>query len=177
MDIHDLSLFHRIVCSLLHVLPGRHPSPTRVLQHLPARRPYGSYGRAEAVRALTQAPSVCGPRSQCAGARALDVPVPPRQLYSDHPTQAPPAQERQVSTWAGRCSRRDGQEGKQCHVPTCTRSTNGCGSLGGWGGLSVAETEERRTAVAKDGAKRAVATRARRRCKALKVAGAPGRLE
>ena len=45
------------------------------------------------------------------------------------------------------------------------------------GGLSVAETEERRIAVAKDGAKRAVATRARRRGKALKAAGAPGRLE
>ena len=47
------------------------------------------------------------------------------------------------------------------------------------GGLSVAETEERRIAVAKDGAKRAVApaTRARRRCKALKAAGAPGGLE
>ena len=40
-------------------------------------------------------------------------------------------------------------------------------------GLSVAETEERRIAVAKDGAKRAVATRARRRGKALKAAGAP----
>ena len=45
------------------------------------------------------------------------------------------------------------------------------------GGLSVAETEVRRIAVAKDGAKRAVATRARRRCKALKAAGAPGGLE
>ena len=45
------------------------------------------------------------------------------------------------------------------------------------GGLSVAETEERHIAVAKDGAKRAVATRARRRRKALKAAGAPGGLE
>ena len=45
------------------------------------------------------------------------------------------------------------------------------------GGLSVAETEERRIAVAKDGAKRAVVTLARRRCKALKAAGAPGGLE
>ena len=70
-------------------------------------------GRAEAVRALTHAHSVCRPRSQCAGARALDAPVPPRQLYSDHPTPAPPAQERQVSTWACRCTRRVGQEGKQ----------------------------------------------------------------
>ena len=66
------------------------------------------------------------PRRQCAGARALDVPVPPRQLYSDHPTPAPPAPERQVSTSAGRCSHRVGQEGEQRHVPTCTRSTNGC---------------------------------------------------
>ena len=59
------------------------------------------------------------------------------QLYSDHPTPAPPAPERQVSTSAGRCSRRVGQERKQRLVPTCTRSTNGCGSLGGsnsvWG--------------------------------------------
>ena len=45
------------------------------------------------------------------------------------------------------------------------------------GGLLVAETEKRHIAVAKDGAKRAVATRARRRCKALKAAGAPGGLE
>ena len=47
------------------------------------------------------------------------------------------------------------------------------------GGLSVAETEELRIAVAKDGAKRAVApaTRARRHRKALKAAGAPGGLE
>ena len=44
-------------------------------------------------------------------------------------------------------------------------------------GLSVAETEERRIAVAKEGAKRAVATRARRRRKALKAAGAQGALE
>ena len=44
------------------------------------------------------------------------------------------------------------------------------------GDPSMAETEERRIAVAKDGAKRAVATRARRR-KALKAAGAPGGLE
>ena len=42
------------------------------------------------------------------------------------------------------------------------------------GGLSVAETEERRIAVAKDGAKRAVTTQARRHSKALKAAGAPG---
>ena len=42
------------------------------------------------------------------------------------------------------------------------------------GGLSVAETEERRIAVAKNGAKRAVATRARR---SRKAAGAPGGLE
>ena len=42
------------------------------------------------------------------------------------------------------------------------------------GGLSVAETEERRIAVAKDGAKRAVATLARRHRKALKAAAAPG---
>ena len=46
------------------------------------------------------------------------------------------------------------------------------------GGLSVAETEELRRAVAKDGAKWAVETQAqspgRRRRKALKEAGAPG---
>ena len=43
----------------------------------------------------------------------------------------------------------------------------------------MAETEEWRIAVAKDVAKRAVtvATRARRRLKALKAAGAPGGLE
>ena len=47
------------------------------------------------------------------------------------------------------------------------------------GGKSVAETEERGIAVAKDGAKRAVATRARRRCKleALKAARAPDGLK
>ena len=45
------------------------------------------------------------------------------------------------------------------------------------GGLSVAETEERRIALAKDGAKRAVTTWARRHSKALKAAGAPGGLE
>ena len=62
---------------------------------------------------------------------------------------------------------------------TCTRSTNGCVGRGKprLGGPSVAETEELRIAVAKDGAKRAVATRARRRSKALKAAGAPGGLE
>ena len=67
----------------LHVRPGRHPSPTRVLQHLRAHGPargrlYGSYGRAEDVRALTHAHSLCGPRRsrrRCAGARALDAPL------------------------------------------------------------------------------------------------------
>ena len=44
----------------------------------------------------------------------------------------------------------------------------------GLGGLSVAETEERRITVAKDSAKRAVATGARRRRKALKAVGATG---
>ena len=58
----------------LHVLlPGRHPSPTRVLQHLrahgPAKgRPYGRYGRAEAVRAITHAHSVCGLAANVLGA-------------------------------------------------------------------------------------------------------------
>ena len=65
------------------------------------------YGRAEAVRALTHAHAVCRPGRRCAGARALDASVPPRQLYSNHPTPAPPAQERQVSTWAGRWSRQN----------------------------------------------------------------------
>ena len=41
----------------------------------------------------------------------------------------------------------------------------------------MAETEERRIAVSKDGAKRAVTTRDRRRRKALKAAGVPGGLE
>ena len=45
------------------------------------------------------------------------------------------------------------------------------------GGLWLAETEEQSIAVAKDGAKTAVAIRTRRRCKALKAAGAPGGLE
>ena len=45
------------------------------------------------------------------------------------------------------------------------------------GDLSVAETDERRIAVATDGAKRSVATRARRHRKAPKAAGAPGGLE
>ena len=42
------------------------------------------------------------------------------------------------------------------------------------GGLSVAETEELCIAVAKGGAKRAVVTRARRSCKALKPQGGRG---
>ena len=45
------------------------------------------------------------------------------------------------------------------------------------GRLSMDETEERRIAVGKDGAKRAVAIRARRRRKAPKAARAPGGLE
>ena len=89
-------------------------SLTRVLQHLRAHDPanglpYGSYGRAEAVRALTHAHSVCGPRRQWA--RALDAPVPPRPLYSDHPTPAPPAQYRQVSMgWQMQQTSRAGRE-------------------------------------------------------------------
>ena len=45
------------------------------------------------------------------------------------------------------------------------------------GGLSMAETEQRHIAVAKDGAKRAVVTRARRRRKTPKAARAPGGVE
>ena len=152
MDIHDLSLFRRMLCSLSpHIrtwwgnppifpstrvgwsglscfslaicarLPRRAnytyycPDDIQVqlvfystFPHGPANgRPYGRYGRAEAVRTVTHPhprPFCLWPRRQCAGARALDVPVPPRQLYSDHPTPAPPASERQVSTSAGRCS-------------------------------------------------------------------------
>ena len=56
----------------LHVGRGRHPSSTRVLQHLLARgpawgRPYGSCGRAEAVRALTHAHPLCGPSANVLG--------------------------------------------------------------------------------------------------------------
>ena len=186
MDIHDLCLFRRMLCSLsphirtwwgnppmflstsvgwsglscfslaicgpawqgrtaaekaqLQVRPGRHPGPdpTRVLQHLrahgPARgRPYGSYGRAEAVRALTHAHSVCGPRRRCAGPRALDAPLPPWQLYSDYPTPVQPAPGRRVFLmgWQMQPMSRAGREA------TCTTSTNGCGSLDGanrvWG--------------------------------------------
>ena len=49
---------------------------------LPMGGPMDAMGvlRAEAVRALTHAHSVCGPRRQCAGARALDAPLTPRQL-------------------------------------------------------------------------------------------------
>ena len=88
---------------------------------LPWGGAYGSCGRAEAVRALIHARSVCGPRRRCAGARAVDAPVPPRQLYSDHPIPAPPASESQVSTWAGRFSRRVRQP-EAGREATCTRS-------------------------------------------------------
>ena len=86
---------------------------------------------------------------------------------------APPAPGRQISTWAGRYSRRVGLEGKQ-------RVRNQPMAVAVWArqtASSVAETEEWRIAVSKDGAKRAVAIRARRRRKALKAAGAPGGLE
>ena len=60
---------------------------------------------------------------------------------------------------------------------TCTNQPMAEAVWAGQTASSVAETEERRIEVSKDGAKRAVATRARRRSKALKAAGAPGGLE
>ena len=69
------------------------------------------------------------------------------QLYSDHPTPAPPALLRQVSTWAGRCSRRAGQEGKQ-------RVRDQPMAVAVWAGQtasSVAETEERRKGWCEEG--------------------------
>ena len=103
--------------------------------------------------------------------------------YSDHPTPAPPAPDRQVSTWAGRSSAADvanepGRKGSNVYEINQWLWQFGLGKPR-LGGLSVAETdsEERCIAVAKDGAKRAVATRTRRRHKALKTAGAPSGLE
>ena len=127
------------------VLPGGGPMEAMGVQKL-----YDS------VRTLTYAHSVCGPRRQCAGARALDAPVPqelpPRPLYSDHPTPAPPAPERQVSTWACRCTRRVGQEGKQRvrDQPMVVAVWAGQTSCDGGGAAPqslVTETEERCMAV------------------------------
>ena len=74
----------------LHVLPGRHPSPTSVLQHLRAHgpahgRPYGSYGRAEAVRTLTHAHSVCGLAANVLGL----VPLMPLFLLGNYTPTIP----------------------------------------------------------------------------------------
>ena len=74
----------------LHVRPGRHPSPTRVLQHLRAHgpangRPYGRYGRAEAVRTLTHAHSVCGLAANVLGL----VPLMPLFLLGNYTPTIP----------------------------------------------------------------------------------------
>ena len=105
------------------------------------------------------------------------------QLYSDHPRPAPPAPDRQVSSWAGRSSAAD-----VANEPA--RKGSNVYEINQWlwqfgrergkpclGGLSVAETEERRIAVAKDGSQRAVATLARRQHKAPMAAGPPGGIE
>ena len=77
---------------------------------------------------------------------------------------------------ADRGGGRVGQEGKQRvrDQPMVVTVWAGKPRLGG---LSVAETKERRIAVAKDGAKRALSTRARRCRKAPKAEGAPGGLD
>ena len=76
----------------LHVWHRRHPSSSRVLQHLRARGPatglpYGSCGRAEAVQALTHAHPLCGPRCECAGR----VPLMPWFLLGNSTPTIPPA--------------------------------------------------------------------------------------
>ena len=49
----------------------------------------GNSGGAKVLLALAHANTLRGPRLQSSGARTLDAPVSPRQLYTDHPTQAP----------------------------------------------------------------------------------------
>ena len=101
----------------LHVRPGRHQSPTSVIQHLePMVLPGGGPMEAMGVQKPSSTPILyVGLAADVLG----PVPLMPLFLLGNstpslrHPTPAPPAQERQVSTWAGRCSRRVGQEGKQ----------------------------------------------------------------
>ena len=113
----------------LHLLPGRHPSPTRVIQHLrihgPANgRPYGRYGRAEAVCTLTQAHSVCGLAANVLGLVPFMplfllgnyVPSIPHQLRQHRAAGFHIGWQMQPTSWAGReaTSRSNVYEINQC---------------------------------------------------------------
>ena len=116
------------------------------------------------------------PASPIPGHFCLNAPVPPRQLYSDHPTPAPALdlQHRSARFPRGLADAADesGRKGSNVYDSEISQWLWQFGR--GKQHLGVAETEERRIAVAKDGAKRAVTTQARRHSKALKAAGAPG---
>ena len=118
MDIHDLSLFHGMLCSLSPISERGESLVTESSSDVPLDQGW-------VVRPQLFFSCRLRPR----GAR-----LPRRANYTYCPDDI------QVNQWLWQFGR-----GKPRR-----------------GGLSVAETEERRITVAKDGAKRAVATRARR---------------
>ena len=88
------------------------------LQHLRAPGPVwflsnGNSGGAKILRALAHARTLRGPRLQCSGAHALDAPVSPRQLYTDHLTRPPSPQGQEIPTLLCRRLQRVRQEGEQ----------------------------------------------------------------
>ena len=145
------------------------------LQHLRAPGParFWSDGSSGGAQSFTSPRTLRGPRLQCSGARALDAPVSPRQLYTDHPTRAPSPKRQEIPARMCRCLQRVWQEGSNIYENQwLCEFGRGKPRLGG---LSVAETEERRLGIAvmQDGAKRGShATRVRRSHKAPKAAAA-----
>ena len=90
------------------------------IQHLQAPRPAqfwsnGNSGSAKILQALADARTLAGPCLKCSGARTLDTPVSPRQLYTDHPTRAPSPKGQEIPTLLCRHLQRVRQEGSNVY--------------------------------------------------------------
>ena len=124
------------------------------LQHLRAPGPAqfwsnGNSGDAKVLRALAHASTLRGPRLQCLGARTLDTPVSPRQLYTNHPTRAPSHKGQEIPILLYRRLQQVRQEGSNVYQLNQWLWEFGWGNSR-LGGLSVAETvtEARRLGIA-----------------------------
>ena len=124
------------------------------LQHLRAPGPAlfwsnGNSGGAKVLLALADASTLRGPRLQCLGARTLDTPVSPRQLYTNHPTRAPSHKGQEIPILLYRRLQQVRQEGSNVYQLNQWLWEFGRGKpQAHLGGLLVAETEAHRLGIA-----------------------------
>ena len=125
----------------------------------PARRALGRRAAAASYTAIAH--PLCGSLPARAGASPALPPVSGRERDIHYPLQVPSAPTGQISTWQHRFDQRSRQEGEKCVRGELVALTV-CEGQASPLGLSLADTEGRRTELQTDSHRRAVETRKRR---------------